>query len=287
MSVVRSGIRWLGALVILAGLPSLSSAHPSWSIAHDRARGLVYYSDLRQVWSVDAAFTRRLVVPNVHTHELLVDAEGNLYGEDARVNGRHRVWRRSPGGVLADLIPDSEGYRDDWGFVEGPGGALYWAKCEKLVKGRASCGVRRRLPGGRIEDAARGARFGHPLNFLSRDADGRILIGDGPDVKRLKPDDSVEVVARGVTRATDRFAFMGFHTADDGALYLAAFGDRTIVRVSKEGTRSIEARSATPWSPTGVLKTTQGLWILEFEGARARLRFRPTKGAERVFPVSP
>lgn len=287
MRFQRPGLGWFGALVVLAGLPSLSSAHPSWSIAHDRARGLVYYSDLRQVWSVDATLTRRLVVANVHTHELLVDAEGNLYGEDARVNGRHRVWRRSPGGVLTDVIPDTEGYRDDWGFVEGPGGALYWAKCENPANGQASCGVRRRLPDGRVETAARGARFGHPLNFLSRDAEGRILIGDGPDVKRLKADDTLEVVARGVTRATDRFAFMGFHTAEDGALYLAAFGDRTIVRVAKDGTRRIEARSSAPWSPTGVLKTTQGLWILEFDGARARLRFRPAKGAERLFPISP
>ena len=287
MILARLRTCWLTGLAILVGLPAAAGAHPSWSIAHDRARGLVYYSDLRQVWSIDAAFTRLLVVPNVHTHELLVDAEGNLYGEDARVNGRHRVWRRSPGGVLADVIPDTVGYRDDWGFVEGPGGALYWAKCENPATGRASCAIRRRLPGGRIEDAARGLRFAHPLNFLSRDAEGRILVGDGPDVKRLKSDDSVEIFARGVTRASDRFAFMGFHTADDGALYLAAYGDRTIVRVSKEGSRSIEARSSAPWSPTGVLKTVHGLWILEFDGARARLRFRPTKGDERVFPVSP
>lgn len=281
------GLRGIATVVIMLGLSAPALAHPSWSIAHDRARGLVYYSDLRQVWSIDASFTRRLVVPNVHTHELLVDGEGNLYGEDARVNGRHRVWRRSPGGVVTDIIRDTDGYRDDWGFVEGRDGALYWTKCENPAKGRASCGLRRRLPGGRIEDAARGLRFAAPLNFLSRDAEGRVLIGDGPDVKRLTNDDRVETVARGVTRATDRFAFMGFHTGDDGALYLAAFGDRTVVRAGKDGVRRVEARSADPWSPTGVLKTPQGLWILEFDGARARLRFLPTKGPERVFPVSP
>lgn len=276
----------LGLLLLLA-FAAPASAHPSWSVVRDDARKVVYYSDLTQVFSIDARFERRVAVPRVHAHELRIDAAGNLYGEDAPVNGRYRVWKRSPDGTVSDVIADRPGSRDDYGFVEGAGGALYWTKCATASGASAgSCVVRRRLANGLVETAARGAPFGQPLNFLSAMADGRVLVADGPDLKVIAKTGAVETYLRQVTRSRGRFAIMGFHSLPFDALYLAAFDDRAILRVGPDRVVSVEARSKAPWSPTGVLRTPDGLWILEYDRARARLRFVDAKGRERIFPAA-
>jgi hypothetical protein len=104
--------------VLATPLPVL--AHPGWGLVGDDARQRVYYTDLVQVWSVERSGERRVAVPNVHTHELMLDADGNLFGEDLQGTGggwRYRVWRLSPDGRLEDVIPWRAGYRDDYGFV--------------------------------------------------------------------------------------------------------------------------------------------------------------------------
>ena len=279
--------RVIPAAVALGLAATTVEAHPSWSIVRDKARGLVYYSDLRQVFVINSKLERRVAVPDVHTHELRIDEQGRLFGEDAKVNGRHRVWRLDPDGRLVDIIPDQAGFRDDWGFVADGAGRLYWAKCQNNAPGGPFCVVKRRAKEGRIEVAAGGARFAHPLNFLAPATDGAVLVADGPDVKKIQDGAAPTVLFSSLTRAKDRFAIMGFHQETDGAVVAAAFGDGEIVRVTPTGVKSVLAKSPAPWAPTGVLRTESGLWILEFDGARARLRFLDKAGRETAFPVSP
>lgn len=275
-------------------MPASVAAHPSWSVVRDDARKIVYYSDLKQVWSIDASFTRKIAVADVHSHELRIDAQGSLFGEDAKTNGRYRVWKRTADGVVTDVIPDREGYRDDYGFVADKEGALYWAKCQPAAATSVAwCTVRRRGADGRVSDAvttaneaARRSTFGYTLNFLAAMPDGGILVADGPDIKKIVGG-KLETYLKKVTRSTGRFAIMGFHSAPFGALYLAAHEDRNVIRVGPDKVTSIEARSQAPWGPTGVLRVPEGLWILEYDRATARMRFIDSKGRERVFPASP
>src|SRR5258706_14893452 len=64
----------LGLALLLAALTA--SAHPPVGIVAD-ARGNIYYSDLAQVWRLSPDGSRTVVVPQVHTHELVLDAAGN------------------------------------------------------------------------------------------------------------------------------------------------------------------------------------------------------------------
>lgn len=123
---------WITAL-LLAAAPA--GAHPSVSVAMD-SRSNIYYSDLKQVWKIAPDGKKSVAVPNVHTHELYVDAEDNLYGEHLWYEGEatdewgHYVWRLAADGKLTRIIPPRQGFRDDYrdfSFVRDRAGNMYWA----------------------------------------------------------------------------------------------------------------------------------------------------------------
>src|SRR5262249_15378417 len=84
-------------LLAIATLAAPAWTHPAIGIVMD-ATGAVFYTDTAQVWRIAPDGTKSVVLPGVHTHELWLDREGNLYGEHlAGGNGwTHRIWRRTP-----------------------------------------------------------------------------------------------------------------------------------------------------------------------------------------------
>jgi len=264
--------------------PVRAHAHPGWGIVRD-AHGDVFYTDLVHVWRIDARGRKSIAVRDVHTHELMLDSAGALYGEDAEFLGgdrfRWRVWRRAPDGRVSDVIPWRDGSRDAWGFVRGGDGALYWASCVARDDG---CVVKRRDARGRVSVAAGGARFGRPLNYLAAAADGAVLVADGSRVLRFVGDGRPTPVPGAVVRDTGRFVLMGLQAMPDGRVLVAAFAERAVVEIAPGGARRVLARSDAPWHPTGVLAAPDGLWILEYDdGARARVRHVSRGGASRTF----
>ena len=69
----------LSLLILLLNVAA-ASAHPGVGIVQD-SRGNVYFTDLRQVWKVAPDGKTTVAVAEVHTHELCLDADDNLYGE--------------------------------------------------------------------------------------------------------------------------------------------------------------------------------------------------------------
>ena len=59
---------------------STAQAHPGVGIVQN-SRGTVFYTDLKQVWKITPNGEKSVAVPNVHSHELCLDADDNLYGE--------------------------------------------------------------------------------------------------------------------------------------------------------------------------------------------------------------
>jgi len=269
----------LGLLV--TALPA--GAHPGWGLVRDSTRGVIYYTDLQRVWRINPTGERSVAVPDVHTHELMLDDTGNLYGEDSEGLGgdrwRYRVWRLSPNGRLEDVVAWHPGVRDDYGFVPDAAGALYWASCVDKTR---PCVVKRRARDGSVSIAAGGATFGRPLNFLAPGAGGSVLLADGVDLKRVTAT-GMELVASALARTGGRFAIMGFHAASDGSIYAAAFEDRVVVRLAPDDARSVAARSDAPWQPAGVLLAPDGLWVMEYDAARVQLRRIGSDGRVRVY----
>lgn len=284
LSVVT--LTWVVTLIV----PAAVCAHSSWTLVRDPVRGVVYYSDLYQVWQIDRAGQRTVALPNVHTHELRLDAAGNLYGDERETIGgyrestvwKHRVWRLTPERRRREAVtPWSEGpWVDDYGFVADAKGALYWGSCPDP---NGPCVVKRRI-GETISVAAGGAEFKGPLEFLAEDGRGGILVVDGPDIKRITPSDALELVAEDVPEGSGRLSLMGMYAAPDGSLYAAAFDDQTILRLTEEGVKTVVARSPDPWRPSAVLVSPEGLWVLERDpNGQTQLRLLRPDGQVQVW----
>jgi streptogramin lyase len=259
------------AIVLTIAAPS-AIAHPSVGIvvAPD---GSVFYSDLEKVWRVTPQGAKQIAVPNVHTHELWIDAAGAIYGEDSRWLGgdryRHRIWKRSADGTIIDEVPWRDGFWREYGFTRDAAGTMYWADCSQ----RDACTVRKRDRSGRILSAVSG-RFNGPINWITATPAGEVYVIDGPDLRRINKAGRIETVARISSRTDNRHHLMGLTLDRAGNVYVAVHGDRTVVRVNpSRGVVRVVAHSTAPWAPSGVAVTASGdLWILEWNVYETRIR---------------
>lgn len=252
--------------------------------------GNVYYTDLKQVWRIAPDGSRRVVVPGVHTHELCLDAEGNLYGEHIWYEGErtnrwgHRVWRLSANGQLEDVIPAKEGFLKDYSFVRDGTGIHYFAERGSTTS------LRKRLPDGRVLPHSPGP-FGD-VRWMSVTAEGILFLVDASDLKRIEPDGRVRTLVTGLQPRRlgnlyryDRHALMGLWTDRAQNIYVAAYADREVRKVAPDGKVSVVAKSRLPWSPTGGLVAPDGaLWVLEYSTFYAvRVRRIGPDGKERIY----
>lgn len=264
--------RILFAVLLLPVCAAATAAHPGVGIVVDR-EGSVFYTDLKNVWRIAPDGRKSVAVPDVHTHELALDESGGLVGEDSEYLGgdryRHRVWRRSPAGLVTDLVPWRDGFWRDYSFVRGRGGVSYLVRCEEVT----FCTVLRRTPDGRVSDAAPGVRFGRGLSWLAAAPGGGFYAASGRDLWRVDARGRAKVLARGLG-VEGQAGVMGMWPDARGNVYVAVYGSRTVERVSPLGRVTTVARSRPPWSPTGVVKAADGdLWVLEYSASNeARVR---------------
>lgn len=264
---------FLASLVFFASAgPAV--AHPGIGIVRD-ARGNVFYTDLERVFRIDAAGRKSVAVPNVHTHELWLDASGALYGEhlwyegDATKKWGYRVWRLGPDGSLSDVVPAREGFRSDWSFVRDAAGNGYWTEGEGAVRFLV------KAPAGAVAVRAACADC-RDVRWMAAGPDGTLYFVDAGDLRALSPQGSFRTLARGlgqksVTQAlvADRHALMGIWTGP-GGVYVARYATREVLRVAPDGTVAVAARSSFPWAPTGGTFAPDGtLWLLEATATNA------------------
>ena len=283
----------LFALFAIGAAPA--HAHPSAGIVRDRA-GNVYYSDLEQVWQLSPDGKKRVVVSGVHSHELWLDAAGNLYGEHLWYEGEksdkwgHYVWKRAPDGRVSRVHPAREGFRSEWSFVRDAAENGYWAVEES--GGRVE--IRRKGRGGRITTVVRG-RWGD-LRWMAADADGTLfftaLADRMHDLYRASPDGKVMRLARDLAKRgpldrliDPRHDTFGLWPDRRGGAYVTILDERQVVHVGADGKVKVVLRSPPRWGPTGGLLAPDGsLWILEGGlPGRARVRRVDRDGKSRVF----
>jgi hypothetical protein len=129
----------------------------------------------------------------VHTHELVLDAAGNLYGEHLWYEGEktdrwgYRVWVRHPDGRVEDVLPARSGFRTDYQFTRDAQGNHYW-----IDRGNPST-VRRRtfdVPGGRetIVATLPPSIDGASIGWMTVAPDGTVYFTAGHDLYRVAVD---------------------------------------------------------------------------------------------------
>lgn len=292
---------FLFALILLAAPPAL--AHPGVGIVMD-SRGNVFYTDLKQVWRIAPDGQKSIAVSNVHTHELYVDGEDNLYGEHLWYEGEatdkwgHYVWRLSADGKLTQIIPPREGFRDDYrdfSFVRDRAGNMYWAE-----RGARPIVIRRRAPDGTTADFGADAGL-NDVRWMTATPDGTVYFIDVVDLVRIAPDGKTRRVARNLKERpwwqrwadtlpglenllASRHFLMGVWTDGRGNVFVAAAGAGKVLRVGPDGRVEVAAESPLGWSPTGGLVGPNGdLWLLEYRVNSARVRRISPDGKEKTY----
>jgi len=266
------------------------TAHPGTGIVMDR-KGNVFYTDLEQVWRIAPGGRKTVAVRDVHTHELCLDADGNLFGEHLWYEGEasdrwgHRVWRLSPRGALSDVIHAREGFRKDYSFVRDAEGNMYWADRGSPTR------IQKRAPGGEIS-ALSECPDCRDVRGMTATADGTVLFLDAGDLREVSPGGRLRTVARRLSRRTwtrphvnKPHALMGIWTDAARNVYVAVYGAGEVKRVSPGGEVRVVARSRLPWSPTGGVVTAKGdLWLLEYSFTNAaRVRRIARDGRETIY----
>jgi hypothetical protein len=277
------GIVSRGCASLLLGLAALSTAfaHPGNGVVMDRD-GAIYYTDLKQVWQVASDGTQSIVVPRVHTHELYLDADGNLYGEHLSYDGpatdtwHHRVWRRAPDGTVSDIIATRPGFRDDYDdfhFVRDGRGNMYWADHTDVAI------LRRRAPDGTVATLGEFESAG----WITAAQDGTIYLVEDRALKRVTPAGNVTKLTSALYDwkishlfGLDRHSVMGLWTDPSDNVYAAVLAESVVKKVDRNGRVEVVVRSPPPWRPTGGVVSPNGdLWILEYAGTDARVRRIP------------
>jgi len=245
-------------------------AHPAVSVVFD-SHGNVYFSDLKQVWRLVPGGAQTVVVPNVHTHELYMDAQDNLYGENLRYDDPrwlHDFWRRTPDGRVERIVSEHEPFKRevDPSFVRDRAGNQYWAQRPNgpIMKNNAM------LARGNFRD----------IRFMTATPDGTVYFIDTFDLLRVTPDGRLSTVARGLTTEDlipspphAHNQIMGLWTDRAGNVYVADLKDKVVKRVTPAGAVSVVTRSKLTWDLSGGGFTPNGdLWVLEFRLYDARVR---------------
>ncbi len=287
---IRSRVSGLAALIALASLAALAQAHPGVGIVRD-SHGNVYYTDLKQVWRIAPDGKTSVVVRDVHTHELWLDAEDNLYGEqlwyqgDATKKWAHRVWRLKPDGSLGDVVPARDGLlAEDFSFVRDRAGNMYWAEHGEKPA------LKRRAPDGTVRAlVSEGLR---EVGWMTSTPDGVLYLMDQGDLRRVTKDGKLETVVERLSgidpppaRLSERNYHMGLWLDPSGRICVAVGEESLVLAVDSQGKREIVARTPQGWRPSGGLYDKSGeLWLLEYSSTNAvRVRHLAREGQEQVF----
>ena len=255
--------------VLFLGLAVPVFAHPPVGIVMDRL-GNVFYSDLERVWMIAPDGKKSVAVPGAHTHELGLDAAGNVYGEHAWYEGDatkqwgYRVWRRTPQGRVTDVIPARRGFLSGYGFARDASGATYWT--DRGTPARFF----KQSPSGQVSTLAV-CRDCPEVRWMTAARDGTLYFVDAGEIKELSAVGRFRTLTSGLARrrwtqpqVNAQHRVMGLWTDGGGNVYAAVYGSREVVKVSRDGRAQVVATSRLPWSPTGGLVAPNGdLWIVE------------------------
>lgn len=249
------------------------AAHPGIGIVKD-SKGNIYYTDLKQVWKISLDGNKKAVVKGVHTHELYMDENDNLYGEHLWYNGEskntwgHYVWCLKNNGEFMKEEKPAEGFLTNYSFVRDSIGNMYWV--ERFTTSR----IMRKSKAGEITKLIEG-RFGF-IGWLASAKDGSLYFTENNKLHRLSPDgqsDSyrMKTLADNIGSKSADFSMMGRNYDSYGIwtdtgdnIYLAMIDSKKVIRIGKDGKTETVINTNSTWTIcSGLFDNNGDLWVLE------------------------
>jgi hypothetical protein len=251
-------------------LPLFALAHPGIAIVKD-SKGNIYYSDLQQVWKLKDG-KKVIAVPNVHTHELYIDSNDNLYGQhEFNSNDTtfyHYLWQLGPDGKLDTVVNTQLAYQQvDFSLARDKEGNEYYTK--QFLKRRDTVNIYKKTPDGRETIFVKGNFKG--VTWLHPQDDGSLLFVQHNTVYRADKNGTVQTVAQNIASSQPSFHFSGNSKTvwglwEDVAhnIYVAVFSDQAVKKISPDGRVTDYYKSVGDWAPLqGVFDDEGRLWLME------------------------
>lgn len=251
-----------------------ASAHPSWAIVVD-AQNRIYVSDLEKVWKIDAN-GRVSVFVERHTHELTLDRDGNLLGEEIHYEPSTQkfsasLWRVTPGGEITLILARTETPPKGISNWKNEAGAtFYFNQTETepkefyLLK-RNPNGTVKVLFGDERKALAHRQIAPYSIGGMSFAADGTLYFKNSETIWKAAPDDKISIVAdkQKLSRIAPNPMLFGLTTDAENNVFTADHNGKKILKIAPDQTISAVYQSETNWTPTGVYARNKNLYVLE------------------------
>ncbi|MES2797299.1 MAG: hypothetical protein V4683_15105 [Bacteroidota bacterium] len=241
-------------------------AHPAIGIVKN-SKGEIFFTDTQRIWKISSNGKSKLVVvSNVHTHELSIDKNDNIYGEHLWYGSSkwsHYIWKYSYDGKFSKHVTDSEGFRSDFSFNLDNFGNMYW-----LESGKKESTLLRKTTNDKIEIL--GTYPTTDVRWQFADSKGDFYFIDDNDLKKIYQNklttiskDLDGLVGENATRKPNNNTF-GIWNDTLGNIYVAVTSMNKVLRIEKNGQKTIIYSSKNDWQPTGGLfDNKKNLWVLE------------------------
>lgn len=257
-------------------------ADPGVGVVID-SKGNVFYTDLFNVWMLKPDGSKTIAVPNVHTHELYMNAKDELLGEHLWFNGEqlntwgYYLWKRNADGSIVKLKDSTAGFsnesfvRDRVGnkyFVEKSIPSLFWmmdTTGKKILLGQASfSGI------GRLHISPKGS-----LYFTNR---GDLYVIPAGDTLQLYLKDVGEINNDDTLKNSSHTIMSTWNDSKDN-LYIAT--GNVIKQITKKKLVNTIYKSTGDWKPSGGLITPNGdFYVLEYN-SKNEVRVNKISAEER------
>jgi len=248
-------------------------AHPGIGIVKD-SKGNIYYTDLKQVWKIALDGAKTAIVTGVHSHELYIDEQDNLYGEHVWYNGESQntwgyyVWCLKNNGELEKEIKPTEGFLSNYSFARDSLGNMYWV--ERFTTSR----IMKKNKNGEITKLAEG-KFGF-IGWLTCTKNGSLYFTENNKLHRLSSDGKsdgyrMETLADKLGSKSTEFTLMGRNYDSYGIwtdaadnVYLAMIDSKKVIRIGADGKPQTILASNSLWTVcSGIFDDNGNMWVLE------------------------
>ncbi len=275
------------ALVLV--LTPATPAHPASGIVVDR-KGQVYFSDLETIWKLDTNRKLSVFRPGVsgrHVHELTIDDQDNIYGEDVSYEPATEkwisdLWKMTPSGALTYMVaPTTDPPRALTMWRDREGNTYFVDQNNHL---KQTTILLRRTPDGKVTTFA-GGDYGHrdgkgtdaqfsSVGGLAFGADGSLYLTDGISLRKVTMDGTVATIATNLNVRTSEDkpvlfgglygSLAGLTVNANGVAYLADAGNRRLLKINPDGKVEVALRADPPFFPNGAFATPNSdVYVLE------------------------